>query len=75
MTELAAKILKDYGFPTLVAAFLGAMLWQSGVSAAEERASHTALMIDQISDLREKVAALEALCAHGPRPDATPRGD
>jgi hypothetical protein len=62
MTELAYKVLKDYGFPTLVAAFLGAMLWQSGSNAAEERASHTAILIDQLSDLREKVAKLEAEC-------------
>jgi hypothetical protein len=62
MTDLALKILKEYGFPTLVAAFLGAMLWQSGVNSAEERASHTAILIDQLSDLREKVAALEARC-------------
>jgi hypothetical protein len=64
MTELAAKILKDYGFPTLVAAFLGAMLWQTGANSAEERASHTAVLIDQLSDLREKVSRLEATC-HG----------
>jgi hypothetical protein len=62
MTELAARILKEYGFPTLVAAFLGAMLWQSGANAAEERAQHAALLIDQISDLREKVARLEGRC-------------
>jgi hypothetical protein len=62
MTELATKILKEYGFPTLVAAFLGAMLWQSGANAAEERASHTAILIDQLSDLREKVAKLEGIC-------------
>lgn len=62
MPELAFKILKDYGFPTLVAAFLGALLWQSGVNSAEERAAHTALLIDQISDLREKVAKLEGVC-------------
>lgn len=62
MSELALKVLKEYGFPTLVAAFLGAMLWQSGVSATEERASHTAILIDQLSDLREKVARLEERC-------------
>ena len=62
MTDLALKVLKEYGFPTLVAAFLGAMLWQSGANAAEERASHTAILVDQLSDLREKVAALEAKC-------------
>jgi hypothetical protein len=63
MPELALKILDRYGFPTLVAAFLGAMLWQSGANAAEERASHTAILVDQISDLREKVARLEASCS------------
>jgi hypothetical protein len=62
MAELAAKILKDYGFPTLVAAFLGAMLWQNGANSAEERASHTAILIDQLSDLREKVATMERCC-------------
>ena len=62
MTDLALTVLKEYGFPTLVAAFLGAMLWQSGANAAEERASHTAILVDQLSDLREKVAALEAKC-------------
>jgi hypothetical protein len=62
MTELALKVLKEYGFPTLVAAFLGAMLWQQGSNAAEERAQHAALLIDQISDLREKVARLEGIC-------------
>jgi hypothetical protein len=60
--ELALKVLKEYGFPTLVAAFLGAMLWQSGASAAEERAAHTAVLVDQLSDLREKVAHLEGIC-------------
>jgi hypothetical protein len=60
--DLAFRVLKEYGFPTLVAAFLGAMLWQSGASAAEERAAHTAILIDQLSDLREKVARLEARC-------------
>jgi hypothetical protein len=64
MSELALKILDRYGLPTLAAAFLGAMLWQQGASAAEERAQHTVLLIDQISDLREKVARLEATC-HG----------
>jgi hypothetical protein len=62
MTELAAKILDKYGFPSLVAAALGALLWQSGANAAEERAQHAALLIDQISDLREKVARLEGEC-------------
>jgi hypothetical protein len=62
MAELVLKVLKEYGFPTLVAAFLGALLWQSGVSAADERATHTAILIDQLSDLREKVARLEGKC-------------
>ena len=62
MTDLALKILKEYGFPTLVAAFLGAMLWQSDANAAEERAAHTAILVDQLSDLREKVAVLEGKC-------------
>lgn len=51
MTDIALKILREYGFPTLVAAFLGYLLWQAG----EERVQMTALLIDQISDLRDKV--------------------
>jgi hypothetical protein len=58
VTETALKILKEQGLPTLIALGLGYLLWQ----ASEERINHTALLIDQLSDLREKVAELKGVC-------------
>ena len=63
MTETALKILEKFGLPTLVAVGLGALLTYQTMQATEERASHTAVLIDQLSDLREKVAKLEGACA------------
>jgi hypothetical protein len=62
MTETALKILEKFGLPTLVAVGLGGLLVYQTMGASEERASHTALLIDQLSDLREKVARLEGKC-------------
>jgi hypothetical protein len=56
--DTALKILKEQGLPTLIALGLGYLLWQ----ASEERVNHTVLLIDQLSDLREKVALIEGLC-------------
>jgi hypothetical protein len=50
--ETALKVLDKYGLPTLVAVFLGYLLYQ----ASEERITMTSLLIDQIADLRTKVA-------------------
>jgi hypothetical protein len=54
MSDIALKILREFGLPTLLAVGLGALLAYTMQQSAEERASHTALLIDQISDLREK---------------------
>jgi hypothetical protein len=62
MTETALKILEKFGLPTLVAVGLGGLLVYQTMGASEERAQHTVLLIDQISDLREKVARLEGKC-------------
>lgn len=63
MPELALKVLREFGLPTLVAVALGGLLVWTTMQASEERTSHTALLIDQVSDLREKVAKLEGACA------------
>jgi hypothetical protein len=62
MTETALKVLEKFGLPTLVAVGLGGLLVYQTMGASEERTQHTALLIDQISDLREKVARLEGKC-------------
>jgi hypothetical protein len=72
----ALKVLKEYGLPTFFAVGIGAMLAWNIVAgskeraaiaeqAAKERAEFTAIMVDQITDLREKVARLEGICDHG----------
>jgi hypothetical protein len=51
----AKYIMERYGFPTLVAC---ALLWymnEMRKESVEERAQHTVVLIDQLSDLREKV--------------------
>jgi hypothetical protein len=73
MNKAIIQILEKFGLPTLFAVGVGAMLAWTMVNSSkeraiiaqqqsEERATHTALMIDQISDLREKVARLEGIC-------------
>ena len=55
MTGLALKVLKEYGFSTLVACSLLWYMNEMRKDASEERASHTVILVDQFSDLREKV--------------------
>ena len=63
LAEMALKLLKDYGLPTLIAVGLwytldselkrnAAALEAGRKEAAEERASHTVILIDQLSALR-----------------------
>ena len=46
------RVLKEYGFPTVVAIGLGLLLKQQMKDAATERAEHTVILIDQLSALR-----------------------
>ena len=46
------RVLKEYGFPTVVAIGLGLLLKQQMKDAAAERAEHTVILIDQLSALR-----------------------
>ena len=46
------KVLKEYGFPTLVAIGLGLLLRQQMADAAKERADHTFILVDQLSSMR-----------------------
>lgn len=55
MTETAYKILKDFGFPVLIALILGYIVIQQQREASAERVDHTTIMIDQIADLRDKL--------------------
>ena len=45
-------LLKEYGFPTVVALGLGLLLKQQMDMQRAERVDHTALLIDQMSALR-----------------------
>ena len=63
MPELILKALREFGLPTLVAVALGGLLVWTTMQASEARVSHTALLIDQVADLRAKVAKLEGACA------------
>lgn len=63
MGELAVRVLREFGLPTLLAVALGALLAWTTVRQSDERVAYTGLLIDQISDLREKVARLEGACA------------
>lgn len=56
MSETVLKILEKFGLPTLLAVGLGALLAWTTMKQSDERATMTALMIDQIADLRQKVA-------------------
>jgi hypothetical protein len=62
MTELAYKVLKDFGLPTLIAVGLGGLLVYTTMQASKERIDHTQILIDQIYELTERVAKLEGLC-------------
>jgi hypothetical protein len=62
MIELAMKVMERYGFPTLVAGFLLWNMNEQRKEAVEERAQHTVVLIDQLADLRAKVAVLEGKC-------------
>lgn len=55
MGELVYKGIKDFGFPVVIALVLSYIVIQQQKEAKEERASHTVVLIDQISDLREKM--------------------
>ena len=46
------RVLKEYGFPTVVAIGLGLLLKQQMDMQRAERAEHTAILIDQMSALR-----------------------
>lgn len=53
--DLIYKGIKDFGFPVVIALVLSYIVIQQQKEAQEERASHTVVLIDQISDLREKM--------------------
>lgn len=63
MTEGVYRLLKDFGFPVVIALGLLYMLNQQQKEASAERVDHTTIMIDQVADLREKIDALEKVCA------------
>jgi len=62
MMDLAKMLLKQYGILGLLVLGMSAFIWKLQSDATEERASHTALLIDQVSDLREKTERLEGVC-------------
>jgi uncharacterized membrane protein len=62
MLDAALRILRENGLPTLLAVGLGGLLVYTTMRASEERTTYTALMIEQIADLREKVARVEVRC-------------
>ena len=59
MSDLIYKALKDFGFPVVIALALLYFMNEQRKEAVEERAQHTAVLIDQLSDLREKVDRME----------------
>ena len=56
--DLAAisKFIKQQGFPTLIAVALAYFVYHQFNANREDRNTWTAIIIDQISDLREKTA-------------------
>jgi hypothetical protein len=45
--------IKTVGAPAVVTLILAALIYQMQANAAAERVAHTALLIDQIADLRD----------------------
>ena len=50
-----SEILSKHGPLGLALLLLAAMLWRAESVAQTERAQHTAILVDQLTDLREKV--------------------
>ena len=47
------EFIKTIGAPAVVTLILAALIYQMAANQAAERIAHTALLIDQISDLRD----------------------
>lgn len=53
MSPRLLSFVKDVGVPAALALMLGYLLWQQGVDARSERETHTVLLIDRMTALRE----------------------
>jgi hypothetical protein len=64
LMDLAAisKFIKQQGFATLAAVGLAYFVYHQFNVNKEDRDTWTAIVIDQISDLREKTATMEKAC-------------
>lgn len=59
--------LEKHGLATVIALALMMLIWQMNQQAARERVDHTALLIDQISDLRAKTGDVAKACVPPPK--------
>jgi len=60
--ETAYKVLREFGFPVLIALGLLYMLNQQQKEASKDRTFNATILIDQIADLRDKIDSLEKVC-------------
>jgi hypothetical protein len=62
MGELGFRILKEYGFPTLVACTLGYWVHHLDQQATVERAAYTKLIYENVADLQADIELTKTAC-------------